>query len=156
MYFLTWNVETPYRSLRGQQAARLAYGGAGLGCWKKRMPGCNGSDTGLNVTRHESEPTSDGSYLARKSEQLFSWGKADDDNGNVDRCILSVCKHVKRTQMSIAKATRRNKLSYRVTMALVRLEPCAVKVACTVLRGLGAGNRPWLLDWASNSSQSQC
>ena len=30
-------------------------------------------------------------------------------------------------------------------MALVRLELCAGKLACTVLRGLGTGNRPWLL-----------
>jgi hypothetical protein len=28
--------------------------------------------------------------------------------------------------------------------AFGRLEPCAVKVARTVLRGLGAGNRVWL------------
>jgi hypothetical protein len=52
--------------LRGQQAARSAYGGAGLGCWKKRMLCCNGMDTGLNVTRHESEPTSSRSYIARE------------------------------------------------------------------------------------------
>jgi hypothetical protein len=31
----------------------------------------------------------------------------------------------------------------------VLLEPCAVKVARTVLRGLGAGNRVWLPDSAS-------
>ena len=37
------------------------------------------------------------------------------------------------------------KPSHRVTLALVRLELCAGKLACTVLRGLGAGNRPWLL-----------
>ena len=60
------NVETPYRSLRGQQAARPVFGGAGLGCWKKRMPDGNGPDTGWNITRHESEPTSDGSYVARE------------------------------------------------------------------------------------------
>ena len=35
--------------------------------------------------------------------------------------------------------------SYRVTLALVRLELCAGKLACTVLRGLGTGNRPRLL-----------
>ena len=58
-YFCKRNVETPYRSLRGQQAAKSAYGGAGVGCWNKRMLRCNGADTGLNVTRHESEPTSD-------------------------------------------------------------------------------------------------
>ena len=30
------------------------------------MPPCNGADTGFNVTRHESEPTSDWSFLARE------------------------------------------------------------------------------------------
>jgi hypothetical protein len=34
------NVETPYRfPAGGQFAARRTYGGAGLGCWKKRTPG---------------------------------------------------------------------------------------------------------------------
>ncbi len=37
-----------------------------MGCRKKRKPSCNGADTGLNVTRHESEPTSDGSFFARE------------------------------------------------------------------------------------------
>jgi hypothetical protein len=60
------NVETLYRSLRGRQAARSVFGGVGLGCWKKRMPDGNGPDTGWNITRHESEPTSDGSYVARE------------------------------------------------------------------------------------------
>ena len=50
MYFCKWNVETPYRSLPGQQAAKSAYGGAGVGYWKKRMLRCNGVDTGFNVT----------------------------------------------------------------------------------------------------------
>jgi len=39
-----------------------------------------------------------------------------------------------------------NDPSCRVTTAFVRLEPCAGKLACTVLRGLGTGDRPWLLD----------
>jgi len=56
----------------GQQAARSAYGGAGLGGRKKRMTNCNGSYTGFNITRRESEPTSDWSYLARECvEPLF-------------------------------------------------------------------------------------
>ncbi len=50
----------------GQQPAKIAYGGAGLGSRKKRRLGCNGPDTGFNVTRHESVPTSDRSYLARE------------------------------------------------------------------------------------------
>lgn len=51
---------------RGQQSVKAAYGSAGLGGRKKRMPGCNGPDTGFNVTRHESAPTSGWSYLARE------------------------------------------------------------------------------------------
>ena len=66
------NVETPYRPLRGQFVARRTYGAAGLGCWKKRMPGCNGPDTGWNITRHESAPTSNWSYVARESVELCS------------------------------------------------------------------------------------
>jgi hypothetical protein len=42
-----------------------------------------------------------------------------------------------------------NEPSHRVTAAFVRLEPCAGKLACTVLRGLGTGDRPWLLDYAA-------
>lgn len=49
----------------------LADSGAGLGCRKKRMPGCNGSDTGFKVARHESEPKSDGSYIAKESVNTF-------------------------------------------------------------------------------------
>ena len=37
-----------------------------MGGRKKRTPSCNGADTGFNVTRHESEPTSDGCLFARK------------------------------------------------------------------------------------------
>ena len=36
-------------------------------------------------------------------------------------------------------------------MPLSRLEPCASKDACTVLRGLGAGNRVWLPDHTNPS-----
>ena len=61
------NVETPYRSLRGRQTARSVFGGAGLGSRKKRRSDGNDPDTGCNITWHESEPTSDGSYLARES-----------------------------------------------------------------------------------------
>ena len=50
----------------GQCAVRQTHDSAGLGCRKKRMPGCNSLDTGLNVTRRESGPTSDGSFIARE------------------------------------------------------------------------------------------
>jgi hypothetical protein len=62
--------------LRGQPVARQTYGGAGLGYWKKRMPRCNGSDTGCNITRHESEPTSNWSYIARESVEPWLMRKS--------------------------------------------------------------------------------
>ena len=59
----------------------------------------------------------------------------------------TIRKHVLRLQMRIAKVARHvAEPSQRVIMALVRLEPCDGKLSCTVLRGLGTGNRPWLLD----------
>ena len=73
-HFFRRNVGIPYRSLRGQQAAKSAYGGAGVGCWNKRMLRCNGADTGLNVTRHESEPTSDRWCVAVKVWRTVSVG----------------------------------------------------------------------------------
>ena len=54
-------------------------------------------------------------------------------------------EHVQRLQMRIAKATR-DAPSCRVITALARLEPCDGKLSCTVLRGLGTGDRSWLLD----------
>ena len=73
-YFSKRNVETPYRSRLwpGQRIARYAYGGAGLGCRNKRMTCCNGADTGLNVPRRESEPTSGGSFVAREFARTVS------------------------------------------------------------------------------------
>ncbi len=68
----TW--KPPYRSRLwpGQRIARYAYGGAGLGCRNKRMPRCNCADTGLNVPRRESEPTSGGSFVAREFARTVS------------------------------------------------------------------------------------
>ncbi len=37
---------------------------AGKGDWRKRMLLCNEGDTGLNVTWHESEQTSNWSFIA--------------------------------------------------------------------------------------------
>ena len=36
-----------------------------------------------------------------------------------------------------------------------RLEPCAGKLACTVLRGLGTGNRPRLLDYYKSLAEEK-
>ena len=68
-------METPYLSRKGQRTARRAHRGAGLGRRKKRMPPCNEADTGLKVTRHESEPTSDGSFIAREQAEPSCKGR---------------------------------------------------------------------------------
>jgi len=46
----TWKPCIPPISI-GKSTARETDGDAGLGGWKKRMPCCNGWDTGFNVTR---------------------------------------------------------------------------------------------------------
>ncbi|MDE1466103.1 hypothetical protein [Spartinivicinus poritis] len=49
---------------------RSTEGGAGMGCWKKRMQCCNSADTGLNVTCRENGLTSDWSLFAREFVEL--------------------------------------------------------------------------------------
>ena len=66
-YFCKWNVETSYRSPHcfywGQQTAKSAHGGAGTGSRKKRMPFCNRTDRGCNITLRESGQTSSWSFF---------------------------------------------------------------------------------------------
>ena len=57
---------TPYLRPQGQVNRKGICWSAGLGGRKKRRPLRNGADTGFNVTRHESEPTSDGCLSGRK------------------------------------------------------------------------------------------
>ena len=110
-------METPYLSREGKQAVRRADRGAGLGRRKKRRPSCNGADTGLKVTRHESEPTSDGSFLARERVEP-SW-KGREQREALDAGALpawqvdwnaiqwrAVYGKVRRLQVRIAKAAR--------------------------------------------------
>ena len=55
-----------YFGAEGKRAARQADGDVGMGLWKKRMPVCNGSDRGFNVTPPEREQTSTWSLIARR------------------------------------------------------------------------------------------
>ena len=66
----TWKPCTFSQQL-GKSIVSDAHGSAGLRCWKKRMPFCNGVDTGFNVTRRENEQTSNWSFMAREYEELF-------------------------------------------------------------------------------------
>jgi RNA-directed DNA polymerase len=110
-------VETPYLSREGKQAVRRADRGAGLGRRKKRRPSCNEADTGFNVTRHESEPTSDGSFLAR--EHVEPSRKGREQNEALDAGALPawqtdwnaiqwgpIYRKVRRLQVRIAKAVK--------------------------------------------------
>ena len=72
---------SPESNDSGKLTARKAHRGAGLRGWKKRMPSCNVVDTGLNVTRRESEQTSNWSFIAREFEEPSMWRKANDGNG---------------------------------------------------------------------------
>jgi hypothetical protein len=66
MYFCKWNVEIPYCFPQGKQAAKSAYGGAGIGTRKKRMSFCNGTNRGWDITPRESGQTSLWSHVTRK------------------------------------------------------------------------------------------
>jgi len=60
----------PFGKLNGKLIASDADGHAGNGSWRKRTPGCNDLDTGLNVTRHESVQTSGRSLIVRELGEL--------------------------------------------------------------------------------------
>jgi hypothetical protein len=64
-------------------------------------------------------------------------------------------RHVRRLQTRIVKATqKRSCVAGCRKMPLARLEPCGSKDPCTVLRGLGAGNRAWLPDFVVAAESS--
>ena len=86
-YFHKRNVETPCRSLHGQQAARSAYGGPGTGTGRKRMPGCNGRDTGCNITRRESGRLPHG-LSSPGSWQNHLYGRNANECSNTGACAL--------------------------------------------------------------------
>ena len=140
------NVETLYPSLacEGKRAVRRAHGGAGLRCRKKRMPSRNEADTGFDVTRHESEPTSDGCFVARQHEELPAGGNANGDNGStVDRCALHPTR-----EGSFAWVSRRGLDHYSLItgpaeeLAFEGLEPYEGKLSRTVLRGALGWQQP--------------
>ncbi len=62
-------------STRGKPIASEAHGGAGVGSRRKRMPSCNGADTGSEFARRESEQTSRRYLPARESEEPYYGGK---------------------------------------------------------------------------------
>ncbi len=116
----TWQPQT-VPGKPGQLIARLAYDCVGVGGLEKRMLCCNGGDTGLNVTRHESVLTPNWSFIARKFGESQYEGKQmtgkEISTGAPSACGVhwssidwgAVESHVRRLQMRIAKAIREKK-----------------------------------------------
>ena len=59
-----------FESRRGKLTASEAHGRAGVGSWKKRMPCCNGTDTGSEFARRESEQTSRRCLVVKKCKRF--------------------------------------------------------------------------------------
>ena len=81
----------------------------------------------------------------------FAWNSIEWDamRNNVNRLQARIVKAVQVLMIRIGKVTLPDvpDPNCRVLKrTLSMLEPCAGKLACTVLRELGAGNSPWLPD----------
>ena len=115
--------------------------GAGLRCRKKRMPACTEGDTGFDVTRHESEPTSDGCFVARQHEELPAGGNANGDNGStVDRCALHPTREGSFTWVSRRGLDHYNLITGPAEeLAFEGLEPYEGKLSRVVVRPAKAG-----------------
>lgn len=129
----------------GKRIASDAQGGAGVGSWKKRMPSCNRADTGSEFARRESEQTSRRCLAAKKCLKTILNGESRERR----RLWSHVCApppSVRRSLMALTPVTRSaldiGQRAGRRKSAFEMLEPCAVKVARTVLRGPGGRQRP--------------
>jgi hypothetical protein len=133
-------VVTPYLSRKGRRTVRGADGGAGLGGRKKRTLSCNGADTGFNVTRHESEQTSDWCLFARAYGEHLKRGKQIGDGGGPTTRLCAPSSGWPELVSTMLVSQRMSSCrDNRVGLgsAFEVLEPCAGKLACTVLRGAG-------------------
>ena len=133
------------------------------------MPCCNGADTGSKFARHENVQTSDRYFFARESVESLKKGKQmtgiDNDlpvapfSGKPLKdcgCVsqrVSGGNELERQKSSggfspvfIISSDNCNRVSLQ-GIAFEMLEPCALKDASTVLRGLGTGNSPRLPDF---------
>ncbi len=139
---------------RGQRIVSDAHGGAGVGCWRKRMPSCNGVDTGSDIcrgrpARRESVQTSSGCLSAEKNARTIL---NRESNG---RCQLRpiVCAPSPSTsskpggsiqvlRSTLGMSVMDNQRAGRRRAALEGLEPYVWKLTCPVLRGAWGRQRP--------------
>ena len=95
------------------------------------MPFCNEADTSCNITRRESGQTSVLVFLNKKSHRTCPQKKANESNGSISLCASGYKSSSKRFRSIVESVVVAGTFCQR---AFERLEPCAVKVASTVLR----------------------
>ena len=97
----------------------------------------------LNITRPVKVQTSIGCFVARKLVEPILGGKANEAT-LCEPCVL----HRNGFWLSVftAKVIKifNHRVSSRPRLAFEGLEPSDGKLSCWFLRGLGAGNSPWL------------
>jgi len=137
----TRNVEIPYLSpeaIRAGATVRHAVGDAELRGWKKRMPFCNGADTGFKVTRPERELTSIWCPAVKPPGEPPQEGKQmtpSKERWCTFHLRVCGCRLLSQSERAI-RALAGDLISM---VAFGRLEPYDGKLSRTVLRGAGAG-----------------
>lgn len=142
---------------RGKLTVSEAYGGAGVGSWRKRMPLCNGADTGSEFARRESEQTSKGCLIARKymgtalnGESKGKWRLRSTICALHPSGVLKPGGSVRVTQSALTKSGYQH--AGRREAAFEVLEPYVWKLTSTVLRGARGRQRPRVYSTASLST----
>ena len=151
---------------RGKLIVSKACGGAGVGSWRKRMPFCNGADTGSDIcrgrpARRESEQTSRGYLVARK----YMGTVINEESKGKWRLRSTICalrpSGVSRQDGSVPVTqsvmfNSGNQHAGRREAAFKVLEPYAGKLARTVLRGARGRQRPRVYSTAAPCSTKIC
>ena len=147
-----------YRTGQGRSGSRApggklivseAQGGAGVGPRSKRMPFCNGADTGSEFARRESELTSyGGASLPKSTKNRLKQGKQWDVAASVghmctlsfdfDRSLAAACES-RKVRWTHLSSVRVGKQCLRPLRCLSRM-PGNLHVR--FLEGWGAGNGP--------------
>jgi hypothetical protein len=125
-------------AVRAGATVRHAVGDAELRGWKKRMPFCNGADTGFKVTRPERELTSIWCPAVKPPGEPHQEGKQmtpSQERWCTFRLRVRDCRLLSQSERSLW-ALADNLVS---GVAFGRLEPYDGKLSRTVLRGAGAG-----------------
>ncbi len=141
------------RARMGKQIASDARGGAGVGSWKKRMPACNGSDTGSEFARRESEQTSRRCLSAKKCMRTI----LDRESDGKRRLQSTVYEPSPSTKSELDGSTRVSRSTFKrpenipargldVRVGVSRLLRCLSPVLgnwhAGFLEGCGGGNAP--------------